>query len=69
MSRIAIVSRLRRQTQPGSLEVTLGEIITALQECTPDDGLVVGAVLEMMRKGVLRAACEPGEDLARVVNG
>ena len=69
MSRMAIVSRLRRQPRPESLDVTLEEIISVLQDCTPDDGLVVRAMTEMMRRGCLRAAAGPGQDLGRVVNG
>ena len=69
MSRIAIVSRLRRRPRKGSLDVTLEEIIMALQDCTRDDGLVVRAMMEMMAKGSLRAVAEPGGGLERVVNG
>jgi|GEM_PF-7068163 len=69
MSRIAIVSRLRRQPRPGSLDLTLADLITVLQDCTADDDLVVEAVAEMMRQGRLRAPVPPPPGLGQVVNG
>lgn len=69
MSRIAIVSRLRRQPRPGRLDLTLEDLITVLQECTTDDDLVVEAVAEMMRQGRLRTSTQPQPGLGRVVNG
>ncbi|MCA1989047.1 MAG: hypothetical protein LDL07_07875 [Desulfarculus sp.] len=69
MSRIAIVSRLRRQPRPGSLDVTLEDLIKVLQDCTADDDLVVEAVAEMMRQGRLRTPAQPEASLDRVVNG
>ncbi len=69
MSRIAIVSRLRRQPRPGSLDVTLEDLVTVLQDCTSDDDLVVEAVAEMMRQGRLRALSPIEPSLDRVVNG
>ncbi len=69
MSRIAIVSRLRRQPRPGSLDVTLEDLIKVLQDCTADDDLVVEAVAEMMRQGRLRTPAQLEPSLDRVVNG
>ncbi|MFZ5585947.1 MAG: hypothetical protein ACOZHQ_08475 [Thermodesulfobacteriota bacterium] len=55
MTRMAIVSRIRPRSNRAPVPVTLEEIITSLQDCTSDDGLVVQAVLELMRRGWLRA--------------
>lgn len=60
MSRMAIVSRLSRKSSNQPVSVTLEELISSLQDCTNDDGLVVKAVMELMRRGYLRAP-EPQE--------
>lgn len=66
MTRMAIVSRLNRRSERQSVAVTLEEIISSLQDCTNDDGLVVEAVMELIRRGYLRASEAPEEpfDLA-----
>lgn len=66
MTRMAIVSRIRPRSNRQPRSLTLEQLISSLQECTDDDGLVVEAVMELMRRGYLRTleATEPQLALA-----
>ncbi|MFH1057460.1 MAG: hypothetical protein V1797_02125 [Pseudomonadota bacterium] len=65
---MAIVSRIRPRSNRQPQSLTLEELISTLQECTDDDGLVVEAVMELMRRGYLRAPEAPNPPLALAAN-